>query len=147
MAYTYSQDNPNRQQSFFVVTFSARYLPYVMLALTFVMTGASMDRVYNQATGLVAAHAYTFLTKIWPTFGGGTNWIEWMTPSSLRRAFGEGAPVARGVRPTGFGTVFSPSTANTSASAGQGGSTGRSSGFSPLSNWGGRGAGRRLGGG
>lgn len=137
LAYTFSQDNPHRQQTFFVISFSARYLPYVMLALTFVMTGGSMDRVYSQAMGLLAAHAYDFLTRIWPTFGGGTNWIDKITPNSVRRAFGDGAPSSASAVSRGFGTSFRPAAASP---AGQ--STGRSTGFS----WGGRGQGRRLGG-
>ena len=65
LAYTYAQENPNRQLSYFIVTFSAKYLPYSMLAMTFVM--ASPQAALQQSTGLIAAHLYEFLTKTWPS--------------------------------------------------------------------------------
>lgn len=124
-AYTYAQDNPTRQVSFFIITFDAKYLPYAMLLMTFVMDGAS---ALPQATGLLAAHMYDFLTRIWPTFGGGTNYIT--TPQVVKRWFGQAAGVPQ-ARPYG------------SAQRGGGGgaapSTGSSTGFAA------RGPGRRLG--
>jgi hypothetical protein len=74
LAYTYAQENPNRQLSYFIVTFSAKYLPYSMLAMTFVM--ASPQAALQQATGLIAAHLYEFLTKTWPEHGGGRKLIN-----------------------------------------------------------------------
>jgi Derlin-2/3 len=74
LAYTFGQENPNRQLSYFIVTFSAKYLPYSMLAMTFVM--ASPQAALHQATGLIAAHLYEFLTKIWPEHGGGRKLIN-----------------------------------------------------------------------
>lgn len=139
LAYTFAQDNASRQQSFFVVSFSARYLPYVMLGLTFVMTSGSMSAVYNQATGLVAAHAYDFLTRIWPHFGGGKNWVDMCTPSAVREAFGQGRGQPASTSNVGFGWIQRP--------AQQAGRAGQRSGSSWTSgsSWGGRGSGRRLG--
>jgi len=84
----------------FILTFPAKYLPYALLLLTFIMRGppAAME----QGTGLLAAHLYDFLTRIWPTFGGGRNYIK--TPEFVKRWFaqsGSGAPQARG-----YGTAF-----------------------------------------
>ena len=55
-----------------------------MLLMTFVM--ASPEAALSQATGLLAAHMYDFLTRIWPTFGGGRNYIY--TPAAVKRWFG-----------------------------------------------------------
>jgi Derlin-2/3 len=63
------------------------------------MDGAGAAK--QQLTGLFAAHLYDFLTRIWPTFGGGRNYIQ--TPDMVKRWFGGTA------RPTverSFGTGF-----------------------------------------
>jgi Derlin-2/3 len=36
--------------------------------------------------GILAAHLYDFLTRLYPTFQGGRNWLQ--TPSMIKRAFG-----------------------------------------------------------
>jgi len=84
----------------FILTFPAKYLPYALLLLTFIMRGppAAME----QGTGLLAAHLYDFLTRIWPMFGGGRNYIK--TPEFVKRWFaqnGSAAPQARS-----YGTAF-----------------------------------------
>jgi len=98
--------------------------------MTFVMGGP--HAAMNQATGLVAAHLYDFLTKIYPEYGGGTNYIQ--TPSFVKRRFGADK---RGVQVKGYGTAYRPGAAPSQAS---------SSGFGFSGSWGGRGQGRRLGG-
>lgn len=97
-----------------------------------------MSRVYNQATGLIAAHAYDFLTRIWPRFGGGRNWIEWATPRAMWRSFSDGRTGQDRVATSmGAGTAFR---APASAAEAGGGTT-----YSSGSTWGARGQGRRLG--
>jgi len=83
---------------------------------------------------LVAAHLYDFLTRIWPTFGGGRNYI--VTPAFVKRAFGAapGRPQARG-----FGTAFAARPNEPERAT----ATGRSFGVGGA--WDGRGPGRRLG--
>ena len=142
LAYTYAQENPNRQLSYFIVTFSAKWLPYSMLAMTLVT--ASPSEALLQATGLLAAHAYDFLTKIWPEQGGGGKYL--VTPRVVRGWFGQAAGTAQ---QRGAGTAFAGRSAgaqNVSSSGQAGGSSGGgwASGFSG-GNWGGRGQGRRLG--
>jgi len=56
----------------------------------------------HQLAGLVAAHAYDFLTRIWPTFGGGRNYIK--TPDMVKRWFG--GDVARPAQNRSYGTAF-----------------------------------------
>ena len=143
LAYTYAQENPNRQLSYFIVTFSSKWLPYAMLAMTFVT--ASPQEAMLQATGLVAAHAYDFVTKIWPQYGGGRQFLT--TPATVQRWFAKpgGTPQARGA-----GTSFAARPAGASANVPQaqtGSGGGWASGFGGGGNsaWGGRGSGRRLG--
>jgi Derlin-2/3 len=99
-AYTFSQDNPNTNITIYILTFPAKYLPFALIFLTFVMDGPTAAK--HQLAGLVAAHAYDFLTRIWPTFGGGRNYIK--TPDIVKRWFG-GEPVAQG---RSYGTAFQP---------------------------------------
>jgi len=96
-AYTFSQDNPNANVSIFILTFPAKYLPAALLALTLVMDGPYAALL--EVTGLIAAHLYDFLTRIWPTFGGGTNYI--FTPDFVKRWFGGNVPQRRS-----YGTAF-----------------------------------------
>ncbi|QDS70080.1 hypothetical protein FKW77_004786 [Venturia effusa] len=122
-AYTFSQDNPNTNITIYILTFPAKYLPAALVFLTFVMDGPAPAKA--QLTGLVAAHAYDFLTRIWPTFGGGRNYIK--TPNMVKRWFSSNTPQPL-VR--GYGTALNARQAPP-ASAGW---TGQ------------RGPGRRLGG-
>lgn len=140
LAYTYAQDNPNRQVSYFIVTFSVKWLPYVMLAMTLVMAGPGEALI--QATGLVAAHTYNFLTKIWPEYGGGRRYIS--TPQTVRNWFAK-----PGMTPTprGAGTAFNVGGAGSQniPQRPTGTSGGWASGMTS-SGWNARGQGRRLGG-
>ncbi|KAF2086913.1 Der1-like protein [Saccharata proteae CBS 121410] len=120
--YTWAQDNSNTQVTFFVITVPGRYLPYLYLLVSFVMGGPAV--VLHQGTGLLAAHMYDFLTRIWPTFGGGRNVIS--TPGFLRQWFGGAAPQQRG-----YGVAFA---------AREPAPQGRATGWSNQ-----RGPGRRLG--
>ncbi|KAK5011770.1 hypothetical protein LTR39_004454, partial [Cryomyces antarcticus] len=135
LAYTYSQDNPTRNITFYIVTFQVKWLPYAMLAMTFVMNGP--QQTMHEATGLVAAHLYDYLTRIWPTFGGGRN-VLW-TPAFVKKWFGGNRP---GPRTRGLGTAFTARPRG--APPAQGASTGWSSGLG--GTWVSRGQGRRLGG-
>lgn len=101
-AYTFSQDNPNSNVTIYILTFPAKFLPFALLALTFIMDGPGAAK--GQLCGLLAAHAYDFLTRIWPTFGGGNNYLK--TPDFVKRWFiGNGAP---NQQTRGYGTAFQP---------------------------------------
>jgi Derlin-2/3 len=93
-AYTFAQDNPTRQVNFFIVNFDSKYLPFAMLFMTFIIDG--QEPALHQLMGLIAAHLYDFLTRIWPTFGGGKNYV--FTPQVVKRWFGgaAGTPQNRG---------------------------------------------------
>lgn len=136
LAYTYAQDNPNRQLSYFIITFSAKYLPYAMLAMTFVM--GSPSECLLQSSGLIAAHLYDFLTKIWPEHGGGRKFID--TPLTIRKWFEKPAGVAQ---QRAYGTAFSGAAQNLPQQRQAGSGGGWASGFSGGSSYG---QGRRLGG-
>lgn len=130
-AYTYSQDNRGKKVSFFIISFNVIWLPLAMLLMTFIMAGP--NAAMNQATGIVAAHLYDFLTRLWPTFGGGKKYIS--TPAIVKRWFGADRP---STQTRGYGTAYRP--------AAQAPGRGTSSGFGFASAWGTRGQGRRLGG-
>jgi hypothetical protein len=130
---THSQDNRGTKAHFVVVQIPVEYLPWATLTLTFVMAGGGAALV--QGMGIVAAHLYDFLTRLYPTFQGGRNWIQ--TPVVIKRAFGAER------------TSFSHKRYGTSVRPGQTlpqqplSNRGWTSGFS--GSWGGRGQGRRLG--
>jgi Derlin-2/3 len=92
-----------------------------------------------QVTGLIAAHLYDFLTRIWPTFGGGRNYI--FTPQIVKRMFTAGAGT---VENRGYGHVVQGRGRATGSGAGAPDTgSGRSTGVSNA--WGSVGPGRRLG--
>lgn len=103
-----------------------------MLLVTFVMAGPGAAKV--QATGLIAAHLHDFLTRLWPTFGGGRNLIP--TPALFKRMF---QTTEATITNRAFGTAFRPAQRAPSASASGSG------GVLPES-WRNRGTGQRLGG-
>ncbi|KZM27404.1 uncharacterized protein EKO05_0002869 [Ascochyta rabiei] len=131
-AYTFAQDNPTRQVNFFIVNFDSKYLPFAMMFMTFIIDGQSA--ALNQLTGLVAAHLYDFLTRIWPTFGGGKNYI--FTPQVVKRWFGATPGTAQN---RGYGHAVQGRGRETGSDQP---STGRSTG----AQFGSMGPGRRLGG-
>ncbi|KAK6439695.1 hypothetical protein LTR95_004092 [Oleoguttula sp. CCFEE 5521] len=135
LAYTYAQENPQRQLSYFVVTFSAKYLPYCMLAMTFLM--ASPEAAFVQSSGLIAAHMYEFLAKIWPEYGGGRSIIS--TPVTVRRWFETPGGTAA-ARPYGTAISGNTTTVPQRATGSGGGWTSGAAGA-----WNARGSGRRLG--
>ena len=134
-AYTFAQDNPTRSVSFFIITFESKYLPFAMLFMTFIIDGP--DAAAGQLTGLIAAHLYDFLTRIWPTFGGGTNYIR--TPQMVKGWF---SARPGSVQDRGFGHVVE-GRGRTAGAAGSGAppSAARATGNA----WSGMGPGRRLG--
>ncbi|GAM90865.1 hypothetical protein ANO11243_089110 [Dothideomycetidae sp. 11243] len=138
MAYLDSVDNPNARAGFLIFTVPNRYSPWVMLALTFVMQSPYHAMV--QATGIVAAHLYDFLTRVWPDFGGGRKIIS--APVFVQRWF---APPPGVGTPRSYGTSFHQRPA---APAAPSSGSSWASGFNPLAgtSWGNRGPGRRLGG-
>lgn len=115
---------------FFVVQIPAELLPLAYLIVTLVMSG--WEGVKIQGTGILAAHLHDFLTRLYPTFGGGRNYIT--TPVFVQRIF-DGERGATRV----YGTAYRPGQPSAQSS-----SAGWSSSFG--SSWSGRGSGRRLGG-
>jgi len=140
-AYTHAQDNPNRQVSFFIITMRAKFLPLAMLAMTFV--SGSPEAALKQASGLVAAHLYDFLTRIWPTHGGGKNYIQ--TPAAISAWFGADARTPQ-ARNYGSAIPGRPAPAGRTAAAPAPGSAASTGWSSSVPGWNSRGTGRRLGG-
>lgn len=138
LIYTFAQEDPNRVVSFFIIQMPAKYLPYASLAITYVIAGPFATMI--QATGILAAHLYDFLDRIWPQFGGGQQWIR--VPQFVQNAFA--TPGGTG-QTRAYGTAFNarPGGAGQSVPQNQAGSGG---GYASGSAWGSRGSGRRLGG-
>jgi Derlin-2/3 len=137
MAYIFAQDNPNTNVTIFIVSFPAKYLPYALLALTWLTGGPAA--ALAQFPGLLAGHLYDFLTRLWPMFGGGTNYLA--TPAFIKQWY-IGMQGAGAVRRE-YGTMFRPADPSAAGrpAAPAGGNTGAAGGV-----FGARGPGRRLGG-
>ena len=129
-AYYWSAKEPAAANvNFFVASFSVRYLPYVMLLMIAITKGP--QAVYVGATGVIAAHAYIFLTHVYPRYGRGTNII--ITPNWVHGLFED----SRRATPAPIRISGSSTTTGRAAPAGSD-STGGS--------WRQRGTGQRLGG-
>ncbi|KAJ9143844.1 Derlin [Pleurostoma richardsiae] len=131
LCYTATQDQRGVKAGFFLFTVPAQLIPYCMLLVTLLMQGPYAFQV--QLTGLVAAHLYDFLTRIYPEFGGGPNLIP--TPGFLSRLVSTPRVFQRD-----YGTAI-----RNNAGASSGRSTGVA-GSGPLpDSWKTRGRGHRLG--
>jgi len=128
--YTSTQDDRGMKQSFFVITIPSQWVPYAMLLMTLIMAGPDAAKV--QSTGLIAAHAHDFLTRLWPQFGGGRNLLP--TPNFIARWFQSTQTTATH---KSYGTAFRPAEREASSTSG--------SSVLPES-WKARGTGHRLGG-
>ncbi|KAJ5953434.1 hypothetical protein N7454_000330 [Penicillium verhagenii] len=131
--YTYAQENRGRKAMLWFFEIPMEYLPWAMLLMNMVMNG--WPSALSEGTGIVAAHLYDFLTRIYPTFGGGRNYL--VTPAAVQRYFSRHTP---GAAQRGYGTAFQPSAASQPSQPSRGWTS------SIQNPWGGRGAGRRLGG-
>jgi Derlin-2/3 len=131
--YTFAQDNRGQKAHFVILQIPVEFLPWAMLTLTLILGG--LPAALQQGTGVVAAHLYDFLTRLYPTFQGGRNYIQ--TPNVIKRLFGADQTTTT-KKP--FGTSIRPGQALP-----QQPTAGWGSGLS--GSWGGRGQGRRLGGG
>ncbi|KAF3318009.1 hypothetical protein TWF173_008749 [Orbilia oligospora] len=150
-AYSWGQRNRGRSISFFFVTIKAQWLPYAIAGITAIQSPPS---AFILASGIVSAHAYEFLTVLWPRFGGGSNLLP--TPSFLKWSF-EGGPGTRtggvgGVRAYGAGFDARARDAGPAPARAQGmfgGDGGSATGSNPRqaagASWRNRGAGHRLG--
>lgn len=144
LAYTYSQDNRGKRVTFYIITFNVIWLPWALIGMTFLSGGPFAALV--QGTGILAAHAYDFLTRLYPTFGGGRNVIQ--TPTFVKKWFG-GSGGSSGGRPPivvkSYGTSYAAQQPKTPQPAARGSGSIASSGSSLAfrKTWG---QGRRLGG-
>ena len=126
------QDKRGQKAGFFFFTVPAQLVPFCMLGVTLLLNPQLLPL---QVFGLVAAHAYDFLTRIYPEFGGGPNLLP--TPAFMSRFVQTPRVLQRD-----FGTAFRARAPNEPA-AGRG--TGMAGSVLPDS-WRSRGSGHRLGG-
>ncbi|KAK6362066.1 hypothetical protein TWF730_005764 [Orbilia blumenaviensis] len=152
MAYSWGQRNRGRNIKFFFITIKAQWLPYAIAGVTAIQSPGS---AFVLVSGIVSAHAYEFLTVLWPRFSGGSNLLP--TPNFLKWSF-EGGPGTRsggagGVR--AYGTGFDPRARDAAPAPVRpqgmfGGDGGRATGNNARQQtnnaaWRNRGAGHRLG--
>jgi len=130
VVYTVTQDQRGQKANFFFFTVPAQSLPYCMLLSSLLM---SPSLIPLQMSGIVAAHLYDFLSRLWPEFGGGPNLLA--TPAFVSRLVQAPRALQRD-----YGTAVRPAAAST------GNSTGASTGSVLPDSWKTRGSGRRLGG-
>ncbi|KAL2111220.1 hypothetical protein VUR80DRAFT_159 [Thermomyces stellatus] len=134
LCYTSHQDQRGQKAMIWFFTVPAQLVPYCMILMSFLSSGGATS-IPLQIGGLLVAHLYDFLTRLWPEFGGGRNLLP--TPRFLTHLVNAG-PLLRGRARAGSG-----------ASRPVGASTGRSTGFNTgdvlPESWKSRGPGRRLG--
>jgi Derlin-2/3 len=124
--------------SIFIITIPVQWLPYAILLMTLITSG--LREALTQTSGLLSAHLYDFLTRLWPTFGGGRNYVQ--TPIIIKRLFGSNTQNAT-VRT--YGTAYHPPARNQQPAEDT--SRGTTTGFGGVSGvWSNRGSGHRLGG-
>uniref|UniRef100_A0A093VAD3 Derlin n=1 Tax=Talaromyces marneffei PM1 TaxID=1077442 RepID=A0A093VAD3_TALMA len=132
LTHTWSQVNHGRYVSFYVMQIKAEYLPVCLLLLDIVSGG--WPAAVMSMIGIFASHLYDFFTRLWPLFGGGTNYLK--TPTFVHRLYGT---TVREQRSRG---LVPPTSLSSQTSSGQSSARDEAAG----SAWSMRGAGRRLGG-
>lgn len=130
MCYTATQDQRGAKANFYFITIPAQLTPVCMILVNLLFPNG-VYMMMLELEGLVAAHLYDFLSRLWPEFGGGRNLIP--TPAFLSRLVQTPRILDRG-----FGTAVRPQGPST------GSTTGASTGPLPDS-WRTRGRGQRLG--
>ncbi|CEJ54761.1 hypothetical protein PMG11_01056 [Penicillium brasilianum] len=132
LVWTFAQDKRGTRVRFFVIDIPVIYLPAAMLCITMVRGG--WPAMLLECTGILGAHLYDFITRLYPTFGGGRNFI--FTPLFVQKFFYKHTPNS-GYR--GYGTAYHAPQPSESAPQS------RASGADTGSSWGSWGSGRRLG--
>lgn len=93
LCYTNHQDQRGQQARFFFFTVPAQSMPYCMIIGSLLMNPYAVP---DQIAGLLAAHLYDFLSRIYPEFGGGPNLLATprfvsrliQTPRFMQRTYG-----------------------------------------------------------
>ncbi|CAN6640971.1 hypothetical protein TRVA0_018S01618 [Trichomonascus vanleenenianus] len=80
--YTWAQEEPEADTSFFIISVKAKFLPFLYLAIP--VLGGDVKGAVVECTGLVTAHMYLFFDSLWPA-AGGPRLIH--TPHLLTRLF------------------------------------------------------------
>ena len=133
LAYTCTQDQRGIKANFFFITIPAQLVPYAMILVDVLMMGPFMLPLL--LSGILAAHLYDFLARLWPEFGGGFSLLK--TPAFMSRLVD--APFQR-VQQRSYGQAYQGA-GRTAGAAASG-----SSGSGPLPDaWRTRGKGQRLG--
>lgn len=136
LCYTATQDQRDMKANFYFITIPAQLTPYCMILINLLFPGGPMTMLL-QVQGLLAAHAFHFLTSVWPEYGpsGASNLLP--TPAIFSTLVG-----AVGGASATIGDAASRAVGGESI----GRATGASVSAGPLpESWRTRGPGRRLG--
>ena len=80
LIYVWSRRNPAAPTSFYMFTFTAAYLPWVMVAFAFIVGNDPVPELL----GIAAGHAYYFVQEVLPTLDGPLKgWRLLHTPRAL----------------------------------------------------------------
>ncbi|SPN97651.1 related to F-LANa protein [Cephalotrichum gorgonifer] len=123
LCYTSHQDQRGMNATVWFFTVPAQLVPYCMIVMSFLSSGGAAG-IPLQIGGLLIAHLYDFLTRLWPEFGGGRNLLP--VPGFLSR-------------------LVNPGTAEHAGRGTSGAATGSSAGNVLPESWKSRGSGHRLG--
>lgn len=136
--------------NFYVIAVPVKFLVPLLLLINFVQMG--IWGVLLMIPGLLTAHAYLFLTEIWPQYGGGPELVR--APEWLHAVFERPQPVVQ-QQPTApppvvkkrAGSIMNLGSSSTGTSTQDGGSASGSSlfGLKKPDGWSHRGAGHKLG--
>ncbi|KOS19346.1 Derlin-2 [Escovopsis weberi] len=130
LCYTATQEQRGARTNYMFFDIPTQTMPFAMMAVSLFMGGLGL--VIHQLHGLVAAHLFLFLSKIWPDICGGRNIVS-------APAFVSGL-----VDKLGGAAARRPPAQAQSQSQSQSQSSGRNTGVLPDS-WRTRGPGHRLG--
>ncbi|KAK2004485.1 Der1-like family protein [Colletotrichum falcatum] len=135
---TVTQDQRGMKSNFYIVTIPAQLTPFCIMLMTLLDPNGKGYYIFlTQLQGLIAAHLYDFLSRLWPEFSGGRNLIP--TPAFLSRL----AQTPRFYQ-RGYGTAVRGGGGASAQTSGS--STGVSQGGVVLpDSWRTRGPGQRLG--
>ncbi|BEJ12552.1 hypothetical protein CspHIS471_0210120 [Cutaneotrichosporon sp. HIS471] len=89
LVYIWSRRNPSVKMSLFgVVTITAPYLPFCLVAFSWLLQGG-FDAALGDILGILAGHTYVFLQDYWPREMWSSGQGEVVTPAILKRALGQ----------------------------------------------------------
>eukprot|EP00742_Colponemidia_sp_Colp-10_P024725 GILJ01029739.1.p1 GENE.GILJ01029739.1~~GILJ01029739.1.p1 ORF type:complete len:164 (+),score=14.88 GILJ01029739.1:73-492(+) len=86
MLYIYSRRYPDEQLLIYgIIPAKASYMPYIILGLSFVISGNDISAIMLDGVGILAGHIVWYLSDVLPVIIG---FDPTLPPAKLRRLFG-----------------------------------------------------------